>query len=174
MCCANHVIIIKQQSIIPKLLMVKFQSYIFVKNVQEKKNEFEFDTAFSFHKLLTGLIDNIQSETMEKDLQDIVCSFCGSSYSKFKQTGKFGCPECYNSFKSKLSPLFKGIHGHNEHIGKVPERGNQAVVKKREITKLREELEELVAIEAFEKAAVVRDKINALEKELEEKRGGDN
>ncbi len=99
--------------------------------------------------------------------------FCGSSYSKFKQTGKFGCPECYNSFKSKLSPLFKGIHGHNEHIGKVPERGNQAVVKKREITKLREELEELVAIEAFEKAAVVRDKIKCIRKGIRgEERGG--
>ncbi len=134
-------------------------------------NEFEFDTNFSFHKLLTGLIDTIQSEPVEKETQDIICPFCNTSYSQFKQTGKFGCPECYDSFKSKLIPLFKGIHGHTEHIGKVPEKGNQSIVKKREITKLRKELEELVAVEAFEKAAVVRDKINELEKELEEKRG---
>jgi protein arginine kinase activator len=137
----------------------------------KENNEFEFDATFSFHKLLTSLIDNIQSETMERDGEDIVCDFCGTSYSKFKQTGKFGCPKCYNSFKSKLPPLFKGIHGHNEHIGKVPKRGNQNIVKKREITRLREELEELVSVEAFEKAAVVRDKINELEKELEKKRG---
>lgn len=137
----------------------------------KEKNDFEFDTTFSFHKLLTSLIDNVQSGAMEKETKDIVCSFCNSSYTKFKQTGKFGCPECYNSFKSKLSPLFKGIHGQNEHVGKVPKRGNQTIVKKREITKLREELEELVAIEAFEEAAIVRDKINALEEELKRERG---
>jgi len=131
----------------------------------------EFDNNFSFHKLLTGLIDTLQSEPLNTEGQDIICPFCKTSYSKFKQTGKFGCPECYDSFKAKLIPLFKGIHGHTEHIGKVPEKGNKSIVKKREITKLRQELEELVNIEAFEKAAIVRDKINALEKELEEKRG---
>lgn len=136
------------------------------------KNEFEFDPNFSFHKLLTSLIDNIQGGTSDRGAEDIVCSFCATPYSKFKQTGKFVCPQCYESFKSQLTPLLKGIHGHNEHIGKVPQRGNKAIVKKREITKLREELEELVASEAFEKAALVRDKISALEKELrEEKRG---
>lgn len=134
-------------------------------------NEFEFDTTFSFHKLLTGLIDSVQNEPIKERTQDIVCSFCGTNYSKFKQTGKFGCPECYDSFKSKLLPLFKGIHGNNEHIGKVPKRGNQSIVRKREITKLRGELEELVSREAFEEAAIVRDKINELEKELEGKRG---
>ena len=138
----------------------------------KSNNEWEIDGAFSFHKLLTSLIDNIQSETMEKE-EDIVCDFCGTSYTKFKQTGKFGCPQCYDSFKGKLSPLFKGIHGHNEHMGKVPEKGNQLIVKKREIAKLRKELDELVSVEAFEKAAIVRDKINELERELDGRRGGE-
>lgn len=137
----------------------------------KNSNEFEFDATFSFHKLLTGLIDSVQNEPMKRETKDIVCSFCGTNYAKFKQTGKFGCPECYDSFKTKLSPLFRGIHGQDEHIGKIPKRGNQSIVKKREITKLRENLEELVSKEAFEEAAIVRDKINELERELEEKRG---
>ena len=129
-------------------------------------NEFEFDTTFSFHKLLTGLIDSIQGEPTKEEVYDTTCPFCGLSYSEFKQTGNLGCPECYTTFKTKLYPLFKGIHGHDEHIGKIPKGANKTIVAKKEIGKLKEELEELVAKEAFEEAAVVRDKINELEKEL--------
>lgn len=131
------------------------------------KNEFEFDTSFSFHKLLTGLIDSIQKESVKKDVDDIVCSFCGLSYSKFRETGKFGCIHCYDTFKTKLIPLFRGIHGHNEHLGKIPKRANKTIAKHREISKLREKLEDLVHKEAFEEAAVLRDKIKELENNLD-------
>jgi protein arginine kinase activator len=129
-------------------------------------NEFEFDSTFSFHKLLTGLIDILQGGTVKEE-DDIICSSCGLSYSKFKQTGKFGCPHCYDNFKTKLLPLFKGIHGHSEHIGKIPKRANKNIIKRKEIGKLRKELDELVNKEAFEKAALVRDKIKQLENELD-------
>lgn len=131
-------------------------------------NEFEFDTSFSFHKLLTGLIDSIQGEQVKDDVDDTICTFCGLSYSKFKQTGKFGCTHCYDTFKGKLLPLFRGIHGHNEHVGKVPKRANKTIVKRREINKLRMELDKLVNKEAFEEAAMLRDRIKELENELEE------
>mgnify|MGYP000869329073 CR=1 FL=1 len=130
-------------------------------------NEFGFNPTFSFHKLLTGLIDSIQGEPAKEEADDIVCPSCGLSYLKFKQTGKFGCANCYDSFKTKLLPLFKGIHGHNEHIGKIPKRANQNIIKRKEIGKLRKELDELVSKEAFEKAALVRDKIKELENELD-------
>ncbi len=71
-------------------------------------NEFEFSTPFSFHKLLTGLIDNIQEEPVKEDIDNTICSFCGLSYSKFKETGKFGCIHCYDTFRTKLIPLFRG------------------------------------------------------------------
>lgn len=129
--------------------------------------ELEFDTTFSFHKLLTGLIDSLQGEPIKEDVFNTTCPNCGLSYSEFKQTGKFGCPKCYNTFKVKLHPLFKGIHGHDKHIGKIPKEANQAIVTKKEIGRLKEELEKLVAREAFEEAAIVRDKINELEKKLD-------
>ena len=130
-------------------------------------NEFEFDTTFSFHKLLTGLIDSIQGGTVKEEIDDIVCDTCGLGYSRFKQTGKFGCPNCYDSFKVKLLPLVKGIHGHNKHIGKIPKRANKDIAKRKKIEKLRIELDKLVCKEAFEDAAVLRDKIKELEKELD-------
>jgi protein arginine kinase activator len=130
-------------------------------------NEFEFDTTFSFHKLLTGLIDSIQGGSVKEQVDHTTCHFCGLSYAKFKQTGKFGCPYCYDNFKIKLLPLFRGIHGHNEHIGKIPKRVNSAIIKRKEIGKLRKKLDKLVSKEAFEEAAILRDKIKKLENELE-------
>ena len=130
-------------------------------------NEFEFDTTFSFHKLLTGLIDSIQGGPVKKEVDDTICSSCGLSYSEFKQTGKFGCSHCYENFKPKLIPLFKGIHGHDEHIGKIPKRGNEGIIRRKEIEKLRKELDKLVDEEAFEEAAVLRDKIKGLESNLD-------
>ena len=131
-------------------------------------NEFEFDTCFSIHKLLTGLIDSIQEEPVKEDIDNTICPFCGLSYSKFRETGKFGCINCYDTFKTKLIPLFRGIHGRGEHLGKIPKRANKTVAKQREVSKLREKLDDLVHREAFEEAAVLRDKIKELENNSDE------
>ncbi|QQY79448.1 protein arginine kinase activator [Keratinibaculum paraultunense] len=131
------------------------------------KKELEFDTNFSFHKLLTGLIDSLQSEPVKEEGNNLICPNCNLSYAEFKQIGKFGCPECYRTFKEQLYPLFKGIHGHYEHVGKIPKGVDKTIITKKEIGRLKKELEKLVAKEAFEEAAVVRDKINKLKKELD-------
>lgn len=129
--------------------------------------EFDFDSTFSFHKLLSGLMDNIQEGTSHKEKKTINCPFCGMDYVKFRQTGKFGCAQCYVTFKSNINPLLKSIHGHDRHIGKVPIRANTQVAKQKKIQKLREQLNELVAKEEFEKAAKVRDRIKEIEKEID-------
>ncbi|GFN35595.1 UvrB/UvrC motif-containing protein [Tepidimicrobium xylanilyticum] len=129
-------------------------------------SELEFDSSFSFHKLLAGLIDNIQGEATRKKTEEYSCPFCGLSYTQFRQTGKFGCSKCYETFKSNLIPLFKGIHGHTKHVGKVPKRANENLAKERKIQSLKAEMEKLVAKEAFEEAAIIRDQIRKLEKEL--------
>ncbi len=132
--------------------------------------ELDFDTSFSFHKFLTGLIDNIQDKPIQKE-EEIICDECGMSYEKFKQVGRFGCSNCYNAFRDKIAPLFKEVHGHNIHIGKIPKRGGGIIGVKKEINKLENQLDELVKREEFEKAAVVRDKIKELEQQIEDARG---
>jgi protein arginine kinase activator len=135
----------------------------------KKNKDFDFDTSFSFHKFLTGLIDNIQGGSVKVDYDDLKCDVCEMSYSKFKQVGKFGCPHCYESFKTKLVPLLRGIHGHDEHIGKIPKRTGGLIGIKKEIGRLKENLNKLVQDENFEEAAIVRDRIKALQSEMEDK-----
>lgn len=129
--------------------------------------EMEFDPTFSFHKLLTGLIDSVQEGQVKSEREeDLTCSFCGLTYSEFKRRGKFGCSNCYETFEKNLYPLLKGIHGGSEHIGKVPSRANKNIIRRKKIMELRNQLEKLVSEEAFEEAAVLRDKINELEEDL--------
>lgn len=131
------------------------------------KSEFEFDSVFSFNKLLSGLLDNIQGGVSHDDSNTLKCPFCGMDYVKFRETGKFGCAQCYETFKTNLNPLLKSIHGHDRHVGKVPLRANKLGAKKREIDKLKKQLNELVAKEEFEKAAKVRDRIKELERDID-------
>ncbi|MBE6082547.1 MAG: hypothetical protein E7205_07670 [Tissierellaceae bacterium] len=129
----------------------------------------DFDTNFSFHKFLTGLIDNIQGETVKENKCDLKCSYCGMDYNEFKQTGKLGCPNCYISFKEKLIPLLTEIHGHNNHIGKIPKASIGTIGIRTEIDKLKVQLDNYVKEEQFERAAVIRDKIKKLQKDIEQK-----
>lgn len=130
-------------------------------------SEIGFDSTFSFPTLLTNLIDNIQGESIKKEADNLRCPSCGLDYSKFRQTGKFGCAQCYETFRPNLSPLLRGIHGHDKHTGKIPYRANETVAKRREIQKLKHKLNDLVQKEAFEEAAKIRDKIKELEKEID-------
>lgn len=52
------------------------------------------------------------------------------------------------------------------HRGKVPSRGNETVLLRRDLKQLREQLNAAIQREAYEEAAVLRDRIRALEEQL--------
>ena len=135
----------------------------------KKHQEFELDNSFSFHKFLTGLLDNLQGEPPKQEpYNEITCDKCGMTYSKFKQVGKFGCAHCYEAFMEKIKPILKEVHGHDEHIGKMPKRAGGAIAIKKEINSLKDQLNILIKDEEFEKAAQVRDKIKILQEKIQE------
>lgn len=91
------------------------------------------------------------------------CDRCGLTYDSFRETGKFGCAECYTTFENKIKPLLKRIHGNIVHNGKTTARVNSVINKKREHEELKKQLESSIVNEEYEKAAVFRDKIKELE-----------
>lgn len=134
----------------------------------KKNSNFHFDTPFSMQNILAGLIDSSYDGPIKiEHISSLECDKCGLTYSKFKQTGKFGCSHCYDSFKEKLVPLFRKIHGHESHIGEIPQKAGESVVTKKTIDKLKAELDLAVSKEEFEKAAQLRDEIISLKKRLE-------
>lgn len=95
------------------------------------------------------------------------CPNCGMNFSDISQTGKLGCAECYSAFEQELEPILRRIHGNSKHVGKIPARGGEKVLFKKQIAQLKAKLQEAVAKENYEQAAEIRDSIKELEKKLD-------
>lgn len=117
----------------------------------------------SFANILSTMFGDILSEN--EQLVAKSCGSCGITFSEIVESGKVGCPECYKKFYSDLLPYLKRVHGSVNHIGKVPNNAPLIPVPENRLTKLRQQLNDLVLREEFETAAKVRDEIKELEKE---------
>lgn len=129
-----------------------------------------FPESFSLDNLLSALLGSVQSElpALQPGEVETRCTVCGMSYRDFARYGRLGCSRCYETFEERLMPLLRRIHGSDRHTGKVPSRVVGTAKVEREIETLRRQLSQAVAREAYEEAAVLRDRI----KELERKLGG--
>lgn len=129
------------------------------------KNSISINTSFSINDLLTGILNNTDYFPIKVDfLEELKCSVCGLSYKRFRETGRFGCSNCYKTFGDRLNPLFRRLHGNISHLGKIPVRAGGKMKKVREIEKLKAALNFAVKNEEYEKAAEIRDRIRELDK----------
>lgn len=94
-----------------------------------------------------------------------VCDSCGTSFGEFRQSGLFGCPDCYNTFREAVIPVLKGTHGSIQHTGEKPAANTEEAEKRRHYYELKEQLARAIAEERFEDAAKLRDEIGALKME---------
>ena len=114
---------------------------------------------------LTDFVAQMGDERGESDTTpDLECSFCGLSFKAFRETGRLGCPHCYETFESHLRRLLRRIHGGVKHVGKVylPPDPTASEMGKR-LEGLRRRLHRAVDSEDFERAAELRDQIRSLE-----------
>lgn len=95
------------------------------------------------------------------------CENCGLTFSQFGQIGRFGCSNCYDTFRERLGPLLRRIHGSAQHAGKIPARSGSVLRVQRDINVLREKLQDAVNREEFEEAARLRDLIRDLEAKID-------
>jgi len=118
-------------------------------------------------------INSGSEEEESEPVAEPVCPHCGWSLEKFRKTGYLGCPECYRAFEQPISGMLKNIHRGDHHTGKIPisagadqKHGHETALLKREIEQLRKEQEEKIRREEYEDAAVLRDRIQDLEKRI--------
>ncbi len=115
------------------------------------------------------------------EIGDIVdtnlCLRCGMTFVNYKKEGKLGCPHCYQYLKTGLEAVIKSYHGNARHVGKVPmgyveiqeaersfiENKSAAVKNTKTMEDLTRMLEQAVAEERYEDAAVLRDRIRELQ-----------
>jgi len=92
------------------------------------------------------------------------CGFCGASLQDFRDTGRLGCPHCYETFEHHLRNLLRRLHGSSQHVGEVYLTPiATSADSQRMLLELREQLRRAVDAENFELAAELRDRIRVLE-----------
>ncbi|MBQ6781124.1 MAG: UvrB/UvrC motif-containing protein [Treponema sp.] len=93
-----------------------------------------------------------------------VCPVCGTSLAIVRRTRHAGCPECYAIFKDDIQLILKNLGADGQYTGSMPNRlrNFRSVLNDRIV--LRTKLEESLKKEDYEKAALYRDYLRALEK----------
>lgn len=111
----------------------------------------------------------------EEDHTGLFCRTCGWDYAGFRKTGRLGCPNCYTAFYDILKSAIGAMHRGTTHTGKFPneftgelpaEGAINLSVLKTELEKLQKSLNQAVASEEYERAAILRDKISDLKQQL--------
>lgn len=91
------------------------------------------------------------------------CPTCGMTLAEFKQRGRFGCANDYEVFAAHIDPLLERIHDVTppQHKGRMPrgQADTRATDKARELAALKDQLENAVLAEDYERAATLRDRI---------------
>ncbi len=87
------------------------------------------------------------------------CPMCGLDFDTLRREGRVGCEQCYEVFSSYLLSLVATLQPGVQHVGSAPVRLQQHET----LSELREELSEAVSLQAFERAAELRDRIRELE-----------
>ena len=134
-----------------------------------RKKSSQMESQFGLSDLLAGLAD-FEKPSEEKEMVALKCPNCGLTYKDFKKVGRFGCGECYVTFRKFLAPLLKRIHGSGTHCGKCPVKVTTAKSskKKPDVQELRCRLQKAIEMEAYEEAAKIRDQIKELQEKLEQ------
>jgi protein arginine kinase activator len=93
------------------------------------------------------------------------CASCGATLRDFRDSGRLGCAQCYQSFEDHLRDLLRRLHGSSQHVGEryvLPGARGEADSTSR-LLDLRDKLRRAVESENFELAAELRDRIRVLE-----------
>jgi protein arginine kinase activator len=113
---------------------------------------------------VTELLANfVQAAHGVRELADLTCPECGTTFVEFRNNGLLGCPHDYDAFSKPLAQLLERAHGGgSRHVGKVPHHAGERIRKQHEVARLRRDLDKAVKEENYELAAKLRDQIEAM------------
>lgn len=87
------------------------------------------------------------------------CPSCGFSLDDLRRVRRFGCSDCYATFRDEVGQMIRGLHQGASHIGKVPAGLMVLHIRHQRIEELRLLLDQAIASECYEEAAGIRDEI---------------
>jgi protein arginine kinase activator len=122
---------------------------------------------FPLADILSGLAGSLAQTGKGEALPELVCPSCHLSFEEFTRLGRFGCGDCYRTFRPRLESIMRKIHGASLHRGKAPELGEvletgSLPIPVKEEERLERELHKAIDSEDFERAAELRDKLKSI------------
>ena len=124
------------------------------------------DSQFSLPNLLGSVFDSVLGGPQARKSNMKVCPSCGTRFSEIGQLGKLGCSDCYTTFADEIESSLRRVQGTAQHVGKIPARNGKPAQLRKQIETYKQQLQEALGKEEYEKAAEFRDKIKDLEKQL--------
>jgi len=91
------------------------------------------------------------------------CPTCGFGLDDLLRVRRYGCADCYATFRPETLAMLRGMHRGSQHAGKSPKGLVAHEARLRRISELQEKLDSAIATESYEEAASLRDEIRTLE-----------
>jgi len=137
----------------------KVEMYVCEQCAREK-NELKINIP----NLISGIMGfNPIGELHEQPVAMAKCGKCGMTIQELNKTGMLGCTNCYKVFGDSIQATLKGIHGNVKHHGKIHVKISGKIKEANNLRLLKEDLQKCISREEYEQAAIIRDKIRALE-----------
>lgn len=144
-----------------------------------EKMEFRMPS-LDFSNLFGSFLEDFSNSSdfipLLSEVKQIKCDSCNSSFDDIINTGRYGCPNCYDVFEDRMDPILKKLQGANRHngrLGKISdnrvkfqnmEEKSPANTTENKLEKLKKDLKLAIKEERYEDAAKIRDQIKKEEK----------
>lgn len=133
--------------------------------------------ALEFSNLFGSFLEDFSSSTdfmpYLSGINGLKCDSCDSTFDDIINTGRYGCPNCYDVFEDRMDPILKKLQGANRHNGRLGRISNNKVKfdsteklsnEKNKLETLKDKLKKAIKEERYEDAAKIRDEIKKEEK----------
>ncbi len=110
-----------------------------------------------------------------KTTEPLRCPTCGRTWADFRKCGRFGCSDCYETFRPYIKEVIGSVQSGYQHVGKSaqghasavdapavvdkPDVGSEVDDLKAEIAALEAAKKRAIAAEDYDQAAQLRDQI---------------
>jgi protein arginine kinase activator len=121
-----------------------------------KQNGLDPQSPMDLTDFLFGV--GVQASPVQEE-SNAICPTCHMRPAEFRKNTRLGCPDCYDTFHDEVADMLRGMHRGERHQGKIP----SAARLNEEIAGLRRALHAAVAVQDFEEAAKLRDRIRELQ-----------
>jgi protein-arginine kinase activator protein McsA len=86
------------------------------------------------------------------------CPVCHLTLHELRDSGRFGCPKCYEVFRDEVPVFTRELQYDDRHVGRVP----AAIAKAEEVRRLQKRLRKALSRQRYEDATALADRIRGL------------